>query len=275
MKTFPIKDKQVVLSDEFRQRLELQEASNDVYLFTGANLPGEIGANIRKYGYDPLNPTPLTIAETKEKCKRERGIAKIVTLGASYKMGPAKLQRTLSLEGTDIGFEEAKAIHRGYWETYKGVKEYEYKHLIPQYEDNAGEGSGWVLNGIGRPIGIYEDYRGDIVNRVVQSTGHDLHVRFTLIVEDVMRANGIPFKWIIVDMHDQSVIEVDIKDAERVKHLLNVECYSKLNAVIKGEIPLKGDAQIIEDFAFAKVSKEEIKQLLKDLGIVEEEEDNE
>ena len=272
MKAFPIKGSSVVLSDEYRKRLELQEVSNDVYLFTGANLPGEIGQKIKSHGYDPLNPVQEIIALTKEKCKKERGIAKIVTLGASYKMGPAKLQRTLSLEGTEISFEDAKAIHRGYWDTYKGVKEYEYKHLIPQYEDNSGEGSGWVLNGIGRPIGIFEDYRGDIVNRVVQSTGHDLHVRFVLIVEEVMRANAIPFKWIITDWHDQSIIEVNQQDAVRVKDLLNVECYARLNKVLGGQIPLRGDAQIVKDMAEVKVDKDSIAEYLKDLGIVEEEE---
>ena len=271
MKSFPINEQgQVLLTEDFRKEVGLYEIVQDVYLFVGANLPGELGAAIRKYGYDPLNPVPSIIAETKEKCKRERGIAKIVQLGGSYKMGPAKLQRTLSLEGSEITFEEAKAIHRAFWQLYAGVKAYENDYLIPQYDDNAGEGSGWVLNGIGRPIGIYEKYKSDIVNRVVQSTGHDIHVLFVTIVEEVLRRNGIQFKWIIADFHDQSIVEVALKDAEKVKSLLNEDCYVKLNGTIKGQIPLKGDACIVEDLSYAKCSREDISQYLKDIGIIEE-----
>ena len=241
---------------------------NDVYLFTGSNLPG-LGDRIRACGYNPDDPTAEGIKSAKEGAKRERGIAKIVTLGASYKMGPAKLQRTLSLEGTEVSFEEAQAIHRGYWSTYAGVKLYEREHLLPQFEDN----DGWVLNGIGRPIGIFEDYKSDIVNRVVQSTGHDVHVLFALIVDEVLKTAGIQFNWTIVDFHDQSIVEVALSDASRVKDLLNGECYARLNQKLKGAIPLKGDAQIVKDLSYAKVSKEDIKLYLRDLGIIEEDED--
>lgn len=262
---------QVVLAELSRDPALLKlygpDASpNDVYLFTGASLPG-IGERIRSAGYDPLNPGTEMIAQVKSLCKKERALAKLVVLGSSYKMGPAKLQRTLELEGIKVTFEEAKAIHAAYWALYAGVKRYD-RELMNQYEDN----DGWVLNGIGRPIGIFESYSSDIVNRVVQSTGHDMHVKYILILEQVLNENSIPFNWVIADFHDQSIVQVSIENADKVRELMQVECYRRLNAWAKGYIELKGDAQIVRDLSYAKVDKEEIRQYLKDLGIVEEEE---
>jgi hypothetical protein len=267
-RTYKIEGKSVVLDSFLQKKLNLPAIAQDVYLFNGAYLPG-IGERIRAAGYDPESEVGADIiAKVKDVCKKERGIAKIVTLGSAYKMGPAKLQRTLELEGAKVTFDEARAIHRGYWELYKGVKTYEYE-LLRQYEENGG----WVLNAIGRPLGIFERYKGDIVNRVVQSTGHDLHVRYTLIVEDVLRENLIPFRWIIADFHDQSIVEVPVQYAEKTKALMGGECYVRLNAFAKGYLGLKGDAQIVEDLSYAKCSKDDIKQYLKDLGIIEDDEE--
>lgn len=265
MRSFQLTGDQVILTKEFIEEMELPRIAQDVYLFNGSAMPG-IGEKIKGAGYDPLNPSASMIAQVKDKCKKERALAKLVTLGSSYKMGPAKLQRTLSLEGIEVSFEEAKEIHRAFWSLYAGVKAYD-RELITQYEDN----NGWVLNGIGRPIGIFESYKSDIVNRVVQSTAHDLHIYYIITVEQVLKENNIPFNWVIADFHDQTIVQVLRKDADRVRTLLSGECYRRLNAWAKGQIELKGDAQIVRDLSYAKVAKEDITQYLKDIGIVEDE----
>ena len=99
-----------------------------------------------------------------------------------------------------------------------------------------------------------------------------MHVLFTLHVDRILKAAGIPFAWTIVDMHDQSVVECSIEHAEQVKKLLNEDCYTALNRQLKGEIPLRGDAQIVPDLSYAKVSKEDIRQYLKDIGVLDEDE---
>lgn len=219
---------------------------NDIYLFTGASLKG-LGESIRASGYDPLSPTPESISAAKKACKRERAVAKTVVLASSYGAGPGKIRRTLQQSGIELSFEAVKEIHKDYWRIYRGVKEYEAL-LVQSYEDN----SGWVLNGMGRPVGVAYNKIKDMVNRVVQSTGHDIHIFYLLIVEERLKAAGIPFNWIIADWHDATTVEVRAQDAEKVKQIMGVDAYEELNRILRGVIKLKGDAKVVRNLAESK-----------------------
>lgn len=220
---------------------------NDVYLFTGSQLP-VIGDRIKAAGYDPNNPTPEGIASAKKQAKKERGIAKVITLASSYGAGPKKIQQTLQLEGIPISLEECQRIHGGYWQLYSGVKEYE-QELLRQYNNN----NGWVLNGIGRPLGIDFDKEKDIVNRVVQSTGHDILVLWLTIYSDLLNEAGIPWTPIIADLHDESIIEVDEGHAEQALRIMAIDAMQILNDGLRGRIPLKGEGQIADSLADIKI----------------------
>ena len=236
---------------------------HDVYLFNGCSLPG-IGDRIKAAGYNLDKFESSCIKGIKEKCKKERAVSKVVTLGSSYGMGAAKLRRTLMLEGIEVSLDEAKAIHRAYWNLYGGVKKYQAE-LERQYKRN----DGWVLNGIGRPIGIDSQYLHDSVNRVIQSTAHDLHILYVTIVCKLLKEAGIQWKPIIVDFHDQMIVEVRAEDAECVKHLMGSTAYDILNQQLGGQIPIKGDANVIRNMAQAKCSKEDIEAYIEELGIDE------
>ena len=220
---------------------------NDVYLFTGANLP-VIGKTIRAAGYDPDRPTPEGIASAKKLAKKERGIAKVITLASSYGAGAGKIQQTLQLEGIPISLNDCRTIHQGYWQLYAGVKEYE-KELLRQLNNNRG----WVLNGIGRPLGIASDLEKDIVNRVVQSTGHDILVQWLLIYSRILEERGIPYTPIIADLHDESIIEVDEGLAEEVLAIMSIEAMAELNSLLGGKIQLKGAGTIANSLADIKI----------------------
>lgn len=220
---------------------------NDVYLFTGANLP-VIGEAIRAAGYDPDRPTPEGIAAAKRQAKKERGIAKVITLASSYGAGAGKIQQTLQLEGIPISLNDCKTIHQGYWRLYAGVKLYE-RELIRQYENN----DGWVLNGIGRPLGIDHDKEKDIVNRVVQSTGHDILVIWLSIYSMLLDTAGIQWTPIIADLHDESIIEVPEEQAAEALRIMSVDAMQALNDMLKGRIRLKGEGQIANCFADIKI----------------------
>lgn len=216
---------------------------NDIYLFSGASMPG-LGEKIRATGYDPDNPTPDAIARAKKECKTERQLSKVVVLGSSYGMGPGKLQRTLAQQGIIVSFSEAQAIHAAYWKLYAGVKKYE-AYLLRQWQDN----NGWVLNGIGRPICVADGYEKDIVNRVVQSTGHDLHIMYILIVTRLLKEAGIPWGGIIIDLHDAMTIEIEPQHADIVKEIMQRRAYQELHSQCGGKIALKGEAKIINNWA--------------------------
>jgi DNA polymerase I-like protein with 3'-5' exonuclease and polymerase domains len=219
---------------------------NDIYLFNGSQLP-IIGDKIRAAGYDPDYPDPETISAVKKQCKKERGISKVITLGSSYGMGPGKLQQTLALQGVDITPEDAKAMHSAYWRLYGGVKEYE-AYLLQELKDN----NGYVLNGVGRPVCCAPDYTKDIVNRVVQSTGHDVHMMYMAICHRLLNEAGIEHDGIVWDFHDQTILECNEEDAERLHYIIGTLAYEVLNQELDGVIKLKGDPQHIKDMAAAK-----------------------
>jgi len=219
---------------------------NDIYLFNGSQLP-VIGPKILAAGYDPDNPTEVDIAKTKKECKKERGISKVITLGSSYGMGAKKLKMNLGLQGIDITEKQAYAMHGSYWDLYSGVKDYE-AFLLEELERN----NGYVINGIGRPVCCAADYTKDIVNRVVQSTGHDIHMLYVRIVNTLLNDEGIEHDGIVWDFHDQTILECNVEDVERVKYILGTKAYEVLNKELGGEIKLAGDPQIIQTMADAK-----------------------
>lgn len=219
---------------------------NDVYLFVGSQLPGGLGDRIRAAGYDPTRPSPEGIAAAKKSCKTERSIAKTVVLASSYGAGPAKIHKTLRLAGIDITEDQVRDIHRTYWDIFQGVKVYSRK-----LEREWTARGGWVMNGVGRPIGVDEMFKKDIVNRVVQSTGHDLLLKYIRHLRSNL--SSIPWAPIIMDWHDQTIVEVPEAYAEEVKYLMETVSFSDLNQELGGTIPLKGTAAIVRNLAESKL----------------------
>lgn len=219
---------------------------NDVYLFNGSYLAG-IGDKIRAAGYDPDRPTPEGIKAAKKKAKTARSVSKVVTLASSYGAGAGKIMETLNLQGIPLTFDEARKIHSDYWELYKGVKDYE-RYLLDEYRKRKG----WVYNGIGRPVCIDSNYLKDIINRVVQATGHDVHIIWANRFYDLCQKKGLEVYGIVWDFHDQTVVECPEAQAEEVR-LTFLEAYDILNQELKGLIPLSGDPQIISNLAEAKL----------------------
>lgn len=213
--------------------------AQDAYLFTAAGLP-IVGPKLRAAGYDPNNPTTESVAHVKKVCKKERAIGKKLKLSANYGAGPNKIRQELELEGVSLSMSEAEKLHRGYWDLYRGVKEME-TDLILEWERN----NGWVLNGIGRPVGCHQDKLKDLISRVVQSTAHDcqmLHIHLTRQI--LTGEHGLDFEWVVADWHDQLIIEVDEEVAEKTAEIMMGQVLTELNRQLGGLIPLRGDAQI-------------------------------
>lgn len=220
---------------------------NDVYLFVGSQLP-VLGEPIQRAGYDPQNPTKEGIAAAKKAAKHERSVAKVVVLASSYGAGAGKIHKTLSLSGVKLELEEVQAIHAQYWKLFSGVKKYQWR-LEEEWRINGG----WVLNGVGRPIGVDENYKKDIVNRVVQSTGHDLLLSYIQYVVELLKFYNIEWYPVIMDFHDESIIEVRNQDVEKVKHIMEKEAYDLLNQELGWKVKLKGSATVAYNLAGIKI----------------------
>lgn len=220
---------------------------NDIYLNDGARMP-IVGDAIRATGYDPDYPTPESIAHAKKEAKASRNIVKTIVLASNYGAGPNKIHRTLRLNGVDLDIEEVREIHRGFWELHNDITRYK-KQLELEWTKNRG----YVMNGLGRPMAVWEGTTKDLLNRVVQSTGHDILMIYISILAELLNEHNIDWKPIIIDFHDEVIIEVPEHEAEEVKYLMEAEAFKILNDTLGGFIPLKGSAHIIRNLADAKL----------------------
>lgn len=219
---------------------------NDIYIFTGAHIPG-IKESFLACGYDPKSPTKESIARIKKEHKNLRAICKVLVLSSQYGAGPRKIHETLKLQGVNKTLEEVQEIHRAYWELYKGIKEYE-RFLLKCWNRN----NGWILNGIGRPLTIHGDLTKDIVNRVCQSTGHDIHMVGLTILRRVLFERKLEHSWVIADFHDESILEVPKgTENEVIDAFFAME--AELNELLKSYVPIKIDPAVGTSLADFKV----------------------
>lgn len=218
---------------------------NDLYLFVAAQIDSLSGP-ILACGYDPYNPTDETVARAKKECKRQRSLAKIVCLAAAYGAGVRKIMQILEEDNIFLSYEEVEEIHSGYWEIFARVRdfgrslEYEWKRQ-----------GGYILNGFGRPMAIPHDYRKDMLNRFVQSTGHDILLRYVHILTDLLDARGIDWQPNIIDFHDSTSVEVAPEDAEIVVELMHEAMYHT-NEQLGCTVKFRGDPEIGRNLAETK-----------------------
>lgn len=223
--------------------------SNDIYLFVGAHIPG-MDHKIRGVGYDPRNPTKEGLGRAKKECKHERSICKTVVLACQYGAGAKKVHQTLEEQNIFLDYWEVEKVHSGYWDLFAQVKDFE-RSLYFEWKRNKG----YITNGLGRPMAVPERYQKDILNRFVQSTGHDILTMYIRILCDRVAAAGIPYKPIVIDFHDATTIEVPEEHGERTLQIFN-EAMAELNNKLQGTIKLKGVPVIGRTLAEVKEPEE-------------------
>lgn len=222
---------------------------NDIYLFYGALMPG-LGEKIVAAGYDRLNPTAESIDAAKKACKKERGIAKLLILSDNYGSGVKKKHKILSLEGIDMPLSQVEAMHLALQEAKSGVAAYQ-EWLLNQWRSNGG----WVENAIGRPMCVDEKYTKDLLNRVVQSSGHDILMMYVKIVVGMLNDNKVTWAPIVMDFHDESIIEVPDEQVPLAARILEKDAYAELNRQLGGTCPLKGTAAVSKTLAGIKLEE--------------------
>lgn len=227
-----------VVATEFSQDRNMMQIygngrpANDLYCFVMSAIPG-MAEKAASLGYDPFNPTPESLARVKKEMKRERSICKVVALSAQYGAGPRKIHQTLEEQEVFLSLEEVQEIYDGYWKLFAELKQFGRDLQFKRRK------SGYVLNGIGRPMSIPDDWEKDSLNRFIQATGHDVLVMYVYTLGNLLTQEGINWKPIIMDWHDSSAVEVPEQDRDRT-----VACFNRamhlLNQKLGGTIKLKG-----------------------------------
>ena len=222
---------------------------NDIYLFYGSMMAG-IGPRLTSLGYDPYNPSVEAMDATKKAFKKERGIAKLLILSDNYGSGVKKKQKILSLNGVDMSLHEVEEMHNSLMEAKEGVLNY-VDWLRGEWRANGG----WVENGYGRPICVDEKYLKDTLNRVVQSSGHDILQLYSRIAAQLLNEAKLDWIPVVMDWHDESIIEVPDEQVETAKKIMEIDAYAELNRILGGTCPLKGSAAVAKNLAGIKLEE--------------------
>lgn len=223
--------------------------SNDLYLFFASMMP-ILGPPIRATGYDPYDPTPESIAAAKKQCKKERSIAKLLILSDNYGSGVKKKQKILSLNNVEMTLNEVEDMHQSLMDAKAGVIAYT-EWLKDEWRANGG----WVENGYGRPICVDEKYEKDLLNRVVQGTGHDILQLYARLAAEMLNDAGVEWYPIVMDWHDECIVEVRDDQVEVAKKIMEVDAYAELNKRLGGTCPLKGSAAVAKTLAGIKLEE--------------------
>lgn len=222
---------------------------NDIHLFVGAQVAG-IREKILATGYTPINPKAGTVSKAKKECKAERNIMKATVYACQFGAGVDKVLSLLEADDIDIDRGQVETIHRGYCQTFKRLKQYSYE-LREQWQQNGG----YVLNGLGRPMCVTPDYKHDILNRVVQSTGHDILVAYGDIMYDLLNNNVPSWGPLVWDWHDALTVQVPIGQ-EQATAALMLKGMDILNSQLNNNIKLKGKPTIGISLADVKEAEE-------------------
>jgi DNA polymerase I-like protein with 3'-5' exonuclease and polymerase domains len=146
-----------------------------------------------------------------------------------------------------VSFEQAKEMHTRYWQLFAKVKQYEM-FLQSQWERNEG----WILNPVGRPLAVAQDYLRDIVNRSIQSGGHDCFVLYLSILSDMLNSAGITYKPYIWDLHDAVMLTVPEEQVEAAVRIMDHDAMDLLNKKLGGKVKLKGETNVVDNWAADK-----------------------
>jgi DNA polymerase-1 len=193
-----------------------------------------------KHGEDIHSQTAQLVfgAKTPAELKEKRRFAKIVNFAIAYAVEPFGLSQRVG-----ISRKEAKQVIDDYYKTYKGVREYMEK--VP--EEAREKGMMRSIYGRIRPLPTINDRNGQIraraereaINMPIQGTASDIVKIAMLKVEDALRREGLEAR-MVMQVHDELLIEAPKKEADRVAALLKRE----METAVELDVPLEAEVGV-------------------------------
>jgi DNA polymerase-1 len=185
-------------------------------------------------------------AKTKEELKEARRFAKIVNFAIAYAIEPFGLSQRVG-----ISRKEAKKVIDDYYETYKGVHRFMEEVPVKARE------LGYVRSIYGRirPIPGINDRNGNIrgraereaINMPIQGTASDIVKIAMLHVDEAIKREGLKAR-ILMQVHDELLLEAPKEEAERVAELLRRE----METAVELDVPLKVEVGIGDNWMDTK-----------------------
>ncbi|MCH5213241.1 MAG: DNA polymerase I [Oscillospiraceae bacterium] len=178
--------------------------------------------------------------------KEQRASAKAINFGIVYGMGEFSLAKDLG-----ISFREAKSYMDSYFTKYSGVREFMDNTKKSAHETGSVK---TIMNRI-RYIPELNSSNANLrgfgeraaMNTPVQGTAADIIKLAMVKVYNRLKAEGLKSK-LILQVHDELIIEAPIDEADKVKELLTYEMENTVNL----SVPLIAEAEFGKSWYDAK-----------------------
>ncbi|MFN2498232.1 MAG: DNA polymerase I [Pyrinomonadaceae bacterium] len=185
-------------------------------------------------------------AKTDEELKEARRFAKIVNFAIAYAIEPWGLSQRVG-----ISRQEAKKVIEDYYNTYKGVRRYMEEVPLRAREH------GYVRSIYGRirPLQGINDRNANIrkaaereaINMPIQGTASDIVKIAMLRVDEEFKREQLDAR-LLMQVHDELLVEVAAGDAEHVAEVLKRE----MESAVSLDVPLIVDVGIADNWMDAK-----------------------
>jgi DNA polymerase-1 len=185
-------------------------------------------------------------AKTGEELKEARRFAKIVNFAIAYAIEPFGLSQRVG-----ISRKEARKVIDDYYDTYKEVRRF-----MEEVPERARE-HGYVRSIYGRirPLPGIDDRNGNVraraereaINMPIQGTASDIVKIAMLHVEEAIQREHLRAR-ILMQVHDELLVEAPAEEAERVAQLLKQE----METAVELDVPLTVEVGIGDNWMEAK-----------------------
>ena len=185
-------------------------------------------------------------AKTDEELKEARRFAKIVNFAIAYAIEPWGLSQRVG-----ISRQEAKKVIEDYYNTYKGVRRYMEEVPLRAREH------GYVRSIYGRirPLQGINDRNANIrkaaereaINMPIQGTASDIVKIAMLRVDEEFKREQLDAR-LLMQVHDELLVEVSAETAEQVAEILKRE----MESAVSLDVPLIVDVGIADNWMDAK-----------------------
>lgn len=177
-------------------------------------------------------------------------VGNLVAHNCQFGAGVNKLMQTYVEEGIDISYEEVEALHTTYWSLFGRLKEFGQ-----ELQQEVRRTGGYLLNGFGRPMAVPEMFLKDSLNRFIQSTGHDILVKYVQLLTGELDRRRIDWCPVILDWHDATTVDCAEGQQDEVVDCMNW-AMDQLNRELQGTIRLSGKPTIGYNLAEIKEPSE-------------------
>lgn len=197
-----------------------QDGMGDIYLDLDLDIfPNNLEL---KELYNPLTPVNPKI---KEHFRDLRAVGKIIHLAVSYTGTYITVAKNLTKNGFPTTKGEAMALVKRYWTRFAKVKEFNNK-LQQIYSDK-----GYLRNIVGRVVQVPDIYKKDLMNRLIQSSAHDILCLWVMEIISQFKVHKVEWKHWLPDLHDSTTFQV-LRGQEELAR----QCYETALLLVEREV---------------------------------------